>query len=73
MTPENIDKLRSLLYLALIPTEAVHKAVIKSSIKYCVIIDAEGNLILSDWLNDYPEIKKEIEETYNQVKREVEA
>lgn len=68
MTPENINKLRSLLYLALIPTEAINKAVIKSSIRYCVIVDTEGNLVISDWLNDYPEIKKEIEEKFAEVK-----
>jgi len=67
MTPENVNKLRSLLYLALIPTEALNKEVFKSSIRYCVIVDAEGNLVVSDWLNDYPEIKKEIEEKFNQV------
>jgi|GEM_PF-2269215 len=71
MTPENVNKLRSLLYLALIPTEALNKDVFKSSIRYCVIVDAEGNLVVSDWLNDYPEIKKEIEEKYMEVKAEI--
>ena len=71
MEPEKLQKLKLLLYLALIPTEAFHKDVFKSSIKYAVVLDIDGKLIISDWLNDYPEIKKEIEEKYNAVKAAV--
>ena len=65
MTTETLERLKALLYLALVPVELKHKNAIKSSIKYSVILDADGKLITSDWLNDYPEIKKEIEEKYN--------
>ncbi len=71
MTPEQVIKLRSLLYLALIPTEAQYKSIIKSSIRFCVVLDNDGKLIISDWLNDYPDIKKEIEEKYAEVKARV--
>lgn len=67
MTTEQVQKLKSLLYLALIPVEAQYKDVFKSSIKYSVVLDIDGKLIISDWLNDYPEIKKEIEEKYKEV------
>lgn len=71
MEPEKLQKLKSLLYLALIPTEALNKSVFKSSIKYAVVLDADGKLVISDWLNDYPDIKKEIEEKYAEVKAHV--
>jgi hypothetical protein len=72
MTPEQIEKLRNLLYIALIPTEALNKSVFKSSIKYAVVLDTDGKLVISDWLNDYPEIKKEIEEAYLEVLKNIE-
>jgi hypothetical protein len=65
MTTEKLERLKALLYLALVPIETKHKNVFKSSIKYCVVLDKDGNLVLSDWLNDYPEIKEEIRVKYN--------
>jgi len=67
MDSQKLQQLRTLLYLALIPTEALNKSVFKSSIKYAVVLDNDGKLVISDWLNDYPEVKKEIEEKYAEV------
>ena len=70
MTPEQIEVFRTLLYMTLIPVEKKYQDVFKSSIKYAVVLDNEGNLVLSDWLNAYPEIKQEIEAVYNKFKAE---
>ncbi len=65
MNKDELELLKTFLYMALAPVEAKHKEIIRSSIKYCVVLDNEGKLVTSDWLNDYPEVLKEIREKYD--------
>ncbi len=68
MTTDQVEKLRNILFKALAKVEEKHKAVIRSGIKYCVVLEADGKLVTADWLNDYPEVKKEIETVYENCK-----
>jgi hypothetical protein len=64
MSPEKLEKLRTILFNALKKVEEKHGDVIKSSIKYCVILEPDGKLVTADWLNDHPVVKSEIEQHY---------
>jgi len=65
MTTDKVEKLRAILFSALIKVKEKHKDVIKSDIKYCVVVEPDGKLVTADWLNDHPEIIKDIQEQYD--------
>jgi hypothetical protein len=65
MTAVQVEKLHAILFKALVKVQEKHKTIIKSDIKYCVVIEPDGKLVTADWLNNHPEIIKDIQEQYD--------